>query len=103
MELGDKVPGGKIVGIVTASYWAATGGLTRSDTHPYNDKYPGWLNKNMVYVELDNPQKVMSFEEACEQWPMSLTQEEQEQLYGKLPVYSYLALPEDAVTVELWH
>lgn len=70
IKIGDRVfskrtglPGsGTVVGIVTVDYWLSTLPFIL-DKEYYNNLYPEWDSKYIVYVEFDEPQRAVSFDE----------------------------------------
>ena len=76
-ELGDKVvskktgyPGsGEVCGVVYAAMYVATTKKELKDFECWNDLYPDWHEKHIVYVRFDEPRRTVTFEEFCRYMP----------------------------------
>jgi hypothetical protein len=70
-KLGDKVvskktgyPGcGEVCGIVYSAVYVASAQKNVSDFNCWNDLYPDWTDKPIVYVLFEEPRRTVTFEE----------------------------------------
>lgn len=77
-KLGDQVtskrtgyPGvGEVCGIVRAGlYHASAGNRPLEDYRCWNDLYPDWYEKPIVYVRFEEVRRTVTFEEFCKYLP----------------------------------
>ena len=114
MNIGDRVtskrtglPGigivcGMIYGYLYLNY------IARHDIHLWDELYPNWNDKLVIYVTMDAPQKNMSFQEYCQnaqkyhntQGTNPPLEEELKILYKyTVPLVSVITFPEDDLEV----
>lgn len=91
---------GVVVGLVTGEFYL---GITRRPVETFvkwNQLYPEWVEKSIIYVKLSSPQKSMSFEEFKEYSDPSITEDKLKVLYDyQVPLSPHIAYPEDDLEV----
>lgn len=69
-NLGHKVNGGMVVGVLATNLYANIGNTFKlTDPHPWDDKYPNWRDKFIYYILFPEYQKVYTEEEFYQQYP----------------------------------
>lgn len=107
MKIGDRVVNkktsfpniGTVVGIVDAQFFIKTRSNLLDFFISWNDDFPEWQHKSVVYVEVDHPQKNANFDEFCRDHP-HLSSESLKSEYERIPEYKFLTYPIDDLQFE---
>lgn len=101
-KLGDQVvskrtgyPGtGEVCGIVAAGLYHATTQKSLDSYGCWNDLYPDWIEKPIVYVRFEESRKTVTKEEFAKYLPEGLKQYDLDTLYAfQVPVTNVIAYP----------
>lgn len=99
--LGKKTKSGTIVGILDAIFYCCM--LLKSGVNvnyqTWDNDYPSWREKSIIYIYFDEPQKGFTFDEWLSyhlEDPIELVRKS----YDSLPLRYYLAIPIDALKKE---
>ena len=104
IRLGDKVvsrktgyPGsGEVCGIVYAGLYVATTQKKMEDFGCWNDLYPDWTDKTIVYVRFEEPRKTVTKEEYAKYLPEGYEKYDLETLYAfQIPFTNVIGYPVD--------
>lgn len=96
-RVGDSHGGGKIFGICTPAFYTKKNDQAAKKWDEY---YPGWRTGVVLFVNLDNPMKPMTFDELKIRYKDSpdykgedLSEEDLVDLYDKLPDLTQISIP----------
>ena len=89
----------KVIGRVKASTYIkmALENFPDTDFSPWDEKFPGWREDDVLYLEYDNPQKQGTFSEYWQERQKYVDFETAEKEYDELPLHTRLAVPYLAV------
>lgn len=103
-NIGDRVRDGKVVGIYSSDLYIHL--ITQSKRpvdkidEQWSAKFPGWKNKVLYVIEVDEPTKNMTLQEVFEFVKASnldIDNTEAIKYYEALPLNTHLTVPEDGV------
>jgi len=101
-KLGDQVvskktgyPGsGEVCGIVRAGMYVATTGKALEHFGCWNDQYPDWAEKEIVYVKFHESRKTVTKEEFAKYLPEAYEEYDLDTLYAfQVPFVNVIAYP----------
>jgi hypothetical protein len=93
---------GTIAGYVRAYLWLA--GRSPHSFHKWDELFPGWENGNVIYIELDEPQRACTIEEYLyglkHKYGVELPKDKVEESYrNDVPEQKFVACPEVGVEI----
>ena len=101
-KLGDQVvsrktgyPGsGEVCGLVYAKMYVATTRREMKDFGCWNDQYPDWADKEIIYVRYEEPRRTVTKEEYAKYLPEGFEEYDLDTLYAfQIPFTNIIAYP----------